>query len=112
MPSGGQRHALITRQIVNRSFKGNGPATLRARRGRWKTDRQLGHILGMPAPIFPATTITFEPLPLKVGAEWHVAVTYPDGQKEQIAGLKSEAEAVAWIGSPRCLEWVKARGYQ
>ena len=66
----------------------------------------------MPAPIFPATTITFEPLPLKVGAEWYVAVTYPDGQKEQIAGLKSEAEAVAWIGSPRCLEWVKARGYQ
>jgi hypothetical protein len=64
----------------------------------------------MPDPIFPATTITFEPL--KIGMEWHVAVTYPDGQKEQIAGLKSEAEAVAWIGSPRCLEWVKARGYQ
>lgn len=88
----------------------NDPATVRNAPGPLENGQAAGHILGMPPPIVPATTIIFEPV--KVGTEWRVAVTYPDGQKEQIAGFKSEAEAVAWIGGPRCMEWVKARGYQ
>jgi hypothetical protein len=51
---------------------------------------------------FPATTIKFEAL-LKTANEWQVVATFPTGQKQHIAGFKSEAEAVTWIGSPRCL---------
>jgi len=62
-------------------------------------------------PNFPATTIKFEPLPVKVGGEWQVVVTYPTGEIEQVDGFKSETEAVDWIGSTACLEWVGERGY-
>jgi hypothetical protein len=63
-------------------------------------------------PSFPATTITFEAIPLKVGTDWQIVATYPTGQKEQIVEFKNQDEAVAWIGSPRCLEWIKLRGYE
>lgn len=68
-----------------------------------------GHIRGM---MYPSTMIKFQPLPLKVGMEWHVVVTYPSGHKEHIAGFKHQTEAVNWIGSPPCMQWVKERGYQ
>jgi hypothetical protein len=62
-------------------------------------------------PNFPITTIKFEPLRLKVGAEWQIVVTYPTGEIEHVGGFKSETEAVDWIGSTACLEWVRERGY-
>jgi hypothetical protein len=61
---------------------------------------------------FPATTIAFEAVPLKVGTQWQVVATYPTGQKEQIGGFKDRTEAVTWIGGPQCLAWIKARGYE
>jgi len=60
---------------------------------------------------FPATAIGFEAV-LKAENEWQIVTTFPTGQKEHIAEFKSEAEAVAWIGSPRCLAWIKAHGYE
>ena len=44
--------------------------------------------------------------------KWQVVATFPPSQKKQIGGFKSEAEAVAWIGSPRCLAWIKVQGYE
>jgi len=32
-------------------------------------------------------------------------------QVEKIVGFKTEAEAMAWIGSERRMAWTKARGY-
>jgi hypothetical protein len=64
------------------------------------------------APHFPATTVQFEATPLKVGTGWQVILTYPTDQKERISGFKNEAEALAWIGAPQCLELIKARGYE
>ena len=49
---------------------------------------------------------------LTAGNEWQVVATFPTAQKKQIGGFKSEAEAVAWIGSPRCLAWIKVQGYE
>jgi hypothetical protein len=60
---------------------------------------------------FPATAIRFEAV-LKAENEWQVVATFPTGQKQHIAGFRSEAEAVAWIGSPRCLAWIKVQGYE
>jgi hypothetical protein len=65
----------------------------------------------MPKAPFPATTIRFEAV-LKAENEWQVVATFPTGQKQHIAGFRSEAEAVAWIGSPRCLAWTKVQGYE
>ena len=59
----------------------------------------------------PATTIKFEAI-LTAGNDWQVVATFPTSQKQQIGGFKSEAEAVAWIGSPRCLAWIKVQGYE
>jgi hypothetical protein len=56
----------------------------------------------MPKATFPATTIKFGSM-LTAGNEWQVVATFPTGHKKQIGGFKSEAEAVAWIGSPRRL---------
>ena len=56
--------------------------------------------------MYPSTTIKFQPLPLNGGMEWHVVVTYPSGYKERIAGFKNQLEAVNWIGSPPCMQWV------
>jgi hypothetical protein len=58
---------------------------------------------------FPATAIRFEAV-LKVENEWQVVANFPTGQKQHIAGFTSEAEAVTWIGSPRCLAWIKGAG--
>ena len=57
----------------------------------------------------PATTIRFEVHPSQTGVEWHVTATFPTNQKEQIAGFKSETEALRWIGTAECLAWLKAR---
>jgi hypothetical protein len=62
--------------------------------------------------MYPSTKIKFQPVPLKVGVGWQVVVTYPPGHKEHIAGFESLTEALNWIGSPPCIEWVKQRGYQ
>jgi hypothetical protein len=65
----------------------------------------------MPKAPFPATTIKFEAV-LTAGNEWLVVATFPTGHKKKIGGFKSEAEAVTWIGSPRCLAWIKVQGYE
>jgi hypothetical protein len=62
-------------------------------------------------PNFPATTIKFEPLPVNIGAEWQVVVTYPTGETEHVGGFGSETEALDWIGSAACFEWVRAQRY-
>jgi hypothetical protein len=62
-------------------------------------------------PKFPVTTIKFEALPLKSVAEWQVKLTYPDGREEHVTGFRNETEALNWIASSQCLEWVRARGY-
>jgi hypothetical protein len=62
----------------------------------------------MPKALFPATAIKFE----AAVNEWQVMATFPTGQKQNIAGFKSEAEAVAWIASPRCLASIKVQGYE
>jgi hypothetical protein len=58
---------------------------------------------------FPATTIRFEAV-LKAANDWQAVATFPTGQKQNIGGFKSDAEAVAWIGSPRCVAWIKVQG--
>jgi hypothetical protein len=60
---------------------------------------------------FPATAIRFEAV-LKAENEWQVVATFPTGQKQHIAGFKSEAEAMSWIGSPRRLAWIRVQGYE
>jgi hypothetical protein len=60
----------------------------------------------------PATTITFEPLPDEKDDAWRVAATFPDGRTEYVTGFMNVEVAVDWIGSPLCLEWLRARGYQ
>jgi hypothetical protein len=62
-------------------------------------------------PRFPATTIAFVAEPFGPGTKWRVIATLPTGQKEQVGEFKNEAEAVAWIGSPRCWAWIKLQGY-
>ena len=54
--------------------------------------------------------ITFDPRPLKIGHEWHVVVTYPSGQQEQITGFKTEADAQNWITNDS-QAWLKKRDY-
>jgi hypothetical protein len=56
--------------------------------------------------------IRFDPLPHKVGEDWYILAKYPDGQQEHITGFKSVGEAMSWMGSPDCKEWLKARGHQ
>jgi hypothetical protein len=46
-----------------------------------------------------------------IGAEWDVVARFPTKRVEKIVGFKSEAEAMAWIGSERCMTWIKAMGY-
>jgi hypothetical protein len=65
----------------------------------------------MPKAPFPATTIKFEAV-LTAENEWQVVATFPTAQKKQIGRFKSEPEAMAWIGSPRCLAWIKVQGYE
>jgi hypothetical protein len=41
--------------------------------------------------------ITFDPRPLKVGAQWQIVATCPNGQQEHITGFRSEVDAEHWI---------------
>ena len=59
----------------------------------------------------PSMIVRFETRPLKIGEGWQVVANYPDGQKENITGFKTEIEAADWIDSDSCVDWVKARGY-
>jgi hypothetical protein len=58
-----------------------------------------------------AGTVTFDPQPLKVGADWHIVVTYPSGEKGHITGFRNEAEAKEWLAGKGCEVWLKARGF-
>jgi hypothetical protein len=59
-----------------------------------------------------AENISFEPRPLKLGAEWLIVATWPNGKVENITGFTTESEAINWIGSSKQLEWLKARGFK
>jgi hypothetical protein len=54
--------------------------------------------------------IALDPKPMKVGREWHVLVTYPSGEREHIAGFKSEVDALDWIAE-ESKAWLAKRGY-
>ncbi len=56
-----------------------------------------------------APEIRFEPRPRRIGMQWRVVATYANGQKGQITGFASEAEAVAWLASDACEAWRMAR---
>jgi hypothetical protein len=56
--------------------------------------------------------ITFSARRFKVSAEWNVIATYPSGHKEHITGFKNEEDAQRWLGSERCQNWLRARGYE
>ena len=75
----------------------------------WKTG-ESGSIFGgwLRLPI----KIRFDPLPHKIGEDWYILAKYPDGQQEHITGFKSVGEAMSWMGSPDCKEWLKARDHQ
>ncbi len=53
--------------------------------------------------------ITFDPYPRRIGAQWRVIATYPNGQKEHITGFASEGEAIRWLASNACQTWRMAR---
>jgi hypothetical protein len=46
--------------------------------------------------------------PVKVGAQWHVVGTYPNGQQEHITGFKTEADALDWIANDSAA-WLEKR---
>lgn len=54
----------------------------------------------------------FEPLPIKVGEEWHICAIHPGGQQEHITGFENPGEALEWLGNVKREAWLKARGYQ
>jgi hypothetical protein len=56
--------------------------------------------------------ITFDPRPLKVGAQWQVVATYPSERQEHLTGFRSEADAKHWItnGSKAWLKKTRQRG--
>jgi hypothetical protein len=60
--------------------------------------------------LFPVTTIAFEPIPTEAEG-WCIVATFPDGHAEHVKGFVNEGEARDWIGSPPCMEWAKAKGY-
>ena len=52
----------------------------------------------------------FEPLPNKFGTGWYLLAKHPNGQEEHINGFASAFEAVAWLGTSKHEDWLKARG--
>jgi hypothetical protein len=55
--------------------------------------------------------ITFNPMPRRVGGEWHLEAHFPSGLTVAIRGFKSEGEAKEWLGSTHRMTWVRERGY-
>ena len=53
--------------------------------------------------------IIFDPYPRRIGLQWRVIATLPNGQKEHISGFESQAEAVDWLASDSCQAWRVAR---
>jgi hypothetical protein len=56
--------------------------------------------------------ITFDPRPLRVGAQWQIVATYPSERQQHITGFRSEADAKHWIanGSKTWLKTTAPRG--
>ena len=52
--------------------------------------------------------ITFDPKPVKVGAQWQVVASHSNERQEHLTGFRSEADAKHWItnGSKA---WLKKR---
>jgi antibiotic biosynthesis monooxygenase (ABM) superfamily enzyme len=53
--------------------------------------------------------ITFEAQLLKVGTEWRIIATYPNGLKEHITGFENETEIEEWLASERRQAWLSRR---
>jgi hypothetical protein len=54
--------------------------------------------------------ISFEPQRMRIGPEWCVKATFPDGYTEQIVGFLTEAEAIEWIEGDQSKQWLRRRG--
>jgi hypothetical protein len=50
--------------------------------------------------------VKFESVPTKVGDEFYVRVTLPDGRQPQIDGFKTRSEAQRWIKA-QSAAWLK-----
>jgi hypothetical protein len=60
----------------------------------------------------PVAKMAFHPIPIKLGLEWQILADHPSGLREYINGFGSEDEALRWIESARCAEWIRARGFE
>ena len=52
---------------------------------------------------------TFEAVQIKMGPEWYVHVTLPNGEQPHLGRFKMEAEAIEWIRD-KSAGWLK--GYE
>ena len=52
---------------------------------------------------------TFEAVQIKMGPEWSVRLTLPNGEQPHLGGFKTEAEAIEWI-KRESAAWLK--GYE
>jgi hypothetical protein len=53
--------------------------------------------------------IIYDPYPRRIGLQWRVIATLPNGQKEHISGFESKAEAAEWLASDSSQAWRIAR---
>jgi hypothetical protein len=59
----------------------------------------------------PDRKVLFDPVPRKASNEWHIGVQYPNGRYGLVKGFRTEAEAKQWLGSRRCKDWLRKKGY-
>jgi hypothetical protein len=55
--------------------------------------------------------LVFDPKPIPVDRTWGFEMTLPDNERDLVSGFFSEAEALAWLASPQCDDWLQKRGY-
>jgi hypothetical protein len=57
----------------------------------------------------PPQKTTFEAVQIKMGPEWYVRVTLPNGEQPHLGSFKTEAKAIEWIRD-KSAGWLK--GYE
>jgi len=72
------------------------------------------HSGGISLFLFSAMTnarngVRFDPFPNKAGDGWHLRAMHPNGLEEHITGFASAFEAIAWLGTSKHEDWLKAR---
>ena len=63
----------------------------------------------MVSMVNPPQKTTFEAVQIKMGPEWYVRVTLPNGEQPHLGGFKTEAEGIEWI-KHQSAAWLK--GYE